>query len=191
VFAALDSLVLTSTAVGTLVMPALVAVSSLRWAMVIVAVPVVVVTLLTFPTLRALDGTLHPSPETAVLQAVPLFKALGRPTLEHLARQLVRVDAAAGSAVITTGEAGDRFFIVESGELEAQVDGHPASTMGPGDCFGEIALLHDTPRTATVIARTDSHLVALERADFLAAVSGDLDLRSRAEALAARRLRTA
>ncbi|MDQ1617171.1 MAG: hypothetical protein QOJ60_3110 [Actinomycetota bacterium] len=191
VFAALDSLVLTSTAVGTLVMPALVAVSSLRWAMVIVAVPVVVVTLLTFPTLRALDGTLHPSPETAVLQAVPLFKALGRPTLEHLARQLVRVDAAAGSAVITTGEAGDRFFIVESGELEAQVDGHAASTMGPGDCFGEIALLNDTPRTATVVARTDSHLLAMERADFLAAVSGDLDLRSRAEALAARRLRTA
>jgi MFS family permease len=191
VFAALDSLVLTSTAVGTLVMPALVAVSSLRWAMVIVAVPVAVVTLLTFPTLRSLDGTLHASPETAVLQAVPLFQALGRPTLEHLARQLVRVDAAAGTAVITTGEVGDRFFIVESGELEAQVDGHSASTMGPGDCFGEIALLNDTPRTATVVAQTDSHLLAMERADFLAAVSGDLDLRSRAESLAARRLRTA
>jgi CRP-like cAMP-binding protein len=97
------------------------------------------------------------------------------------------MSVAAGEVVIRAGDTGDRFYIVADGELEI-VGERLHRTASAGDHFGEIALLQDVPRTATVRAVADSRLYALERGDFLAAVTGHSDVRAAGEAIAAERL---
>jgi CRP-like cAMP-binding protein len=93
--------------------------------------------------------------------------------------------------VIRAGDPGDRFYLVDAGSLRVEpVDG-PSSTLGPGEGFGEIALLRDVPRTASVTAGEDSVLYALGRDRFLAAVTGDAASQQAANALVAFRLGTA
>ena len=89
--------------------------------------------------------------------------------LETLARALVPVRVEAGREVFRQGEVGDRYYIVVSGEVEIVSDGRVVAVTGPGGYFGEIALLRDVPRTATVRAKTDVELRALDRDDFIAA----------------------
>ena len=101
-----------------------------------------------------------------------MFAPLAPTTLERLAMNLVPVRCEAGETVIREGDAGDRFYIVSQGELDADISGATGRRLGAGDAFGEIALLRDVPRTATVTARTDAELYALERDDFLSAVTG-------------------
>lgn len=91
---------------------------------------------------------------------------------EQVASRLVPLTVEAGEAIIREGEEGDRFYIVESGELEVRRDGRIVAERLPGDFVGEIALLREVPRTATVIARTDARVYALGRLDFLDAVTG-------------------
>ena len=93
----------------------------------------------------------------------------------------------AGKAVIRAGEIGDRFYVVADGELDIDVDGIH-STSGRGDFFGEVALLRDVPRTATVTATAPSLLYALDREDFLAAVTGHSAVRAAGEAVVEQRL---
>jgi CRP-like cAMP-binding protein len=100
-----------------------------------------------------------------------MFAPLSLAAKEHLAARLAPVAVPAGARVVTAGDAGDRFYIVDSGDLEITV-GDMHKPARAGDYFGEIALLRDTPRTATVTATTDAHLYELDRADFLAAVTG-------------------
>ena len=86
------------------------------------------------------------------------------------------------------GEAGDRFYVVVDGELDVDADGQPASPLGPGSYFGEIALLRDVPRTATVQARTEAELFALDRDEFISAVTGHPQSRAEADAVIGARL---
>jgi CRP-like cAMP-binding protein len=74
--------------------------------------------------------------------------------------------------VIEAGAAGDRFYIVGEGELVVMPVGGEPRAAGPGDYFGEIALLRDVPRTATVRAETELRLYALGRDEFIGAVTG-------------------
>jgi CRP-like cAMP-binding protein len=104
----------------------------------------------------------------ARLRAVPIFAPLAAPALEGLARSVVPVHAAAGTTVIEQGDAGDRFYVVVDGELAVST----GRTLRRGDSFGEIALLRDVPRTASVRAVTPVRLDALDKETFLTAVTG-------------------
>jgi CRP-like cAMP-binding protein len=129
-----------------------------------------------------------PTREIQLLHSIPIFKPLPAPALDQLASSLVPVTATAGTEVIRKGDHGDRFYILTSGEVEVVSEGQDASTLGPGDYFGEIALLRDVPRTATVRAKTDLQLYALERDEFLSAVTGHPASAEAADAVVASRL---
>ena len=117
-----------------------------------------------------------------------MFAPLGAPELEALARSLEPVEAPAGAAVVREGDPGDRFYAVADGELEVTQAGLPVRTLERGDVFGEIALLRDVPRTATVTPIADSRLYALEKDTFLAAVTGHPQSSRAAGALVRERL---
>ena len=107
----------------------------------------------------------------ALLRGLALFAPLAPPTVEQLARSLSR-STRAGEEVFRQGEPGDSFYVVEDGRVSVNIDGRHVSTVGPGGGFGEVALLRDVPRTATVRAEDDAELLALERDVFVAAVTG-------------------
>ena len=169
VFGALESGLIGTMALGSLVMPILVSTVGLRWGLVVLAVPIIALGLAAMPRLRRLDSTVSEPEGVALLAGVPLFAPLARPLLESLAGALTRVDVPAGTTVVTEGEVGDRFYVVAEGRLDAVHAGAVLSTMRQGECFGEIALLSDVPRTATVTATTDAVLYALDREEFLGA----------------------
>ncbi len=113
-----------------------------------------------------------------LVREVPLFAHLTAPQVAALCRRLRPVRVAAGEAVLRQGEAGDRFYLVRDGELEvrreqgAGGEDEVVARLSRGDTFGEVALLLDVPRTATVRATRDSDLLGLERADFHALLAG-------------------
>ena len=141
------------------------------------------------PRLLRLDAAAEaPAAELSLLRAIPIFAPLPGTPLEHLATRLVPLRVEPGAVVVRQGDSGDRFYVVVEGEIEVTVDGAPVSVLGPGGYFGEIALLRDMPRTATATARTPVVLYALEREDFLAAVTGHAPSELAAEDVASARL---
>ena len=175
-------------ALGSIVAPAVVRLVGPRAALVAVGVILPVLALLAWRRLVEIDRrTPGPAAELTIIDCVPMLTPLSLAAKEHLATTLVPVSVAAGDVVIREGDVGDRFYIVADGELEVVSEGLHV-TAGAGDYFGEIALLRDVPRTATVRAAADSRLYALERGDFLAAVTGHSEVRAAGEAIAAERL---
>ena len=118
---------------------------------------------------------------------MPLFAPLSAPAIEGVARALEPVELAAGTVVIRMGEAGDRFYAIAEGEAEVSRSGTTVALLGRGTGFGEIALLEDVPRTATVTARTDLQLYALEKDPFVTAVTGHASAAQAASALVSTR----
>lgn len=171
VFGALQSLVLAGLALGSVAAPALVSWLGPRGALVAAGLFLPVLLAPLWTGLRRIDasGRVAARP-LALLQAIPMFALLAQPTIERLASLATPVAVPASATVFERGDHGDRFYVIESGRALVGVD--PSSELGPGDFFGEIALLRDTPRTATVRAADDLSLFALERDDFLAAVTG-------------------
>jgi MFS family permease len=131
-----------------------------------------------------------PVMEIALLRCVPFLRELPAPELESLARSLVRVDAETGQVLTTEGDVGDRFYVIADGEVETFTKGGHLRRLGRGEGFGEIALLQDVPRTATCVAVGPVRLFALERDQFIAAVTGHRRSRSLAGRLVDRRLAT-
>jgi hypothetical protein len=188
VLGALWGLAMGGVALGSIVAPAVVRLVGPRAALVAVGAILPVLALLAWRRLVEVDRSAPgPTAELAVIESVSMLTPLSLAAKEHLATSLMPVSVSTGDVVIRAGDTGDRFYIVAEGELEIVGDGLHRSA-GAGDHFGEIALLRDVPRTATVRAVTDSRLYALERGDFLAAVTGHSDVRAAGEAVAAERL---
>jgi MFS family permease len=189
VFGVMESILLAAIGVGSIAAPALLDLVGARTA--------IVLTGLTLPVAVALTGRwlvrLDTLPEAVaahvrLLRELTLFAPLSQPALEQIAVNLRPVAIPAGTAVVREGDPGDEFYIVEQGVLGVTVAGMPGVPIHAGGFFGEIALLRDTPRTATVTATTDCVLLALERDQFLAAVTGHADSAAAADLVAARRL---
>jgi MFS family permease len=181
------SLAMGGVAIGSIAAPLLVEGLGPRPAFVAVGLILPVLTLLTYRRLVEIDGAVVPGPGLELIERVPMFAPLSVATKERVAARLAPVSVEAGEAVIRAGEAGDRFYIVSSGELDVDAAG-AHTTVHEADYFGEIALLRDVPRTATVKALVDTELYALQRDDFLAAVTGHEGAHAAGEAVAAERL---
>jgi len=180
-------LVMGAVAIGSIVAPTVVNVIGPRAAFVVVGSILPLLTFATYRRLLEIDRSVSPAPELELIERVPMFVPLSIAMKERVATKLVPVSVSAGDVVIRAGDAGDRFYIVDQGELEIDADGlHEAA--GAGDYFGEIALLRDVPRTATVKATIDSKLYALQRDDFIAAVTGHSAAHAAGEEIAEARL---
>ena len=173
VFGVQEALAMAATALGAASVPLLVAAFGHRFAFAAAGGIVAVLGLAAVPSLRTLDRRASlPDPDRfALARGVPMFSVLSQPALERLATALVAVDVPHGQTLIREGDPGDRFYLIVEGEAEVSSGGDRVARLGRGDYVGEIALLRDVPRTATVRALTDLKLAALERDDFLAAVS--------------------
>jgi MFS family permease len=189
VLAVLETLYLAATAIGAVVAPVLVTWLGPQGALLAAGLflPVLLVPL--WPGLRRVDATAVIAEEPlALLRAIEMFAQLPEPVLERLAAEATSVTATAGQAVVSRGEAGDRFYVLAEGRATVEIDGREARELGPGDFFGEIALLRDVPRTATVRAVERLRLYALERDDFIAAVTGHAPTLEAAESVVTSRL---
>jgi hypothetical protein len=165
---------LVAIGVGAVVTPAIIRSLGKRWTLVAAGLFMQVLLLAFGPRLVRIDAAANaPAAERLdMLRAINIFAPLSGLVLEQLAQQLIDVEEPAGTAVIVEGDPGDRFYIIAAGEVDVTKDEVHVARLGPGDYFGEIALLRDVPRTATCTAATDARLFALEREDFLAAVTG-------------------
>jgi MFS family permease len=172
---------------GAILAPLLIAGLGVRGALIATGALLPVLAAFWWRRLSTMDEA-GPEPQLALLERVPLFRPLPLPTLEQLAGSLLPVHVARGETVFREGEHGDRFYIVDSGEVVVSIDGKPVNRLGRGAYFGEIALLRDVPRTATVTAETDTDLQALERDEFIAAVTGHAPSADVADAVIASRL---
>jgi MFS family permease len=174
---------------GAVLAPALIAGLGNRGALAAVGAPLPLVALLAWRRLRSLDDTVALAPRNLeLLRRIPIFQPLPLTTLEPLAHELQPVHISAGEVIVRQGEPGDRFYLVDQGEVEVHVDDRPAQRLGPGEYFGEIALLRDVPRTATVVASTDVDLLALGRDVFVTSVTGHPESTEAAHAVIASRL---
>jgi len=189
VFGVLETLLLSALGLGSILAPLVIHLFGIRAALIATGLVLPVVVIAFSRALVALD---RPDPliaeRAALLRAHPIFYPLAEGTLEQLARALEPVAAGASAEIIRQGDHGDRVYLVVSGDLAVEVDGRPAEHLGPGDVFGEIALLRDVPRTASVRAAADSELLTLERDDFLAAVTGHPASAAEADIVVATRL---
>jgi hypothetical protein len=184
----MESAVIGGMALGALAMPALINTIGLRWGLVVIGSSVSALVVLGLPGLRRIDLVIEPPSSLGLLRGVPLLALLPEPTLDALARATQRVEAAAGEAIIREGDPGDLFYVIESGGVEVTKQGRHVATLGSGDYFGEIALLRNVPRTATVTARSDTVLQALDSATFVPAVTGQGEFLEAAETAMTTRL---
>jgi MFS family permease len=181
------SLAMGGLALGSIAAPAVVDVIGARPAFVVVGSILPLLTLLTYRRLAEIDRSVAPAPELELVERVPMFAPLSLAAKERVAANLVPESVPAGEVVIRAGDAGDRFYIVGDGELDVDVEGSHR-TLHRADYFGEIALLRDVPRTATVTANVDTNLYALQRTDFLAVITGHSAAHAAGQAVAEERL---
>ena len=122
------------------------------------------------------------------LAAVPLFEGLSKKQLSQISSLMTPLDIAAGRVLANQGDIGREFMILLEGEIEVARDGKVIAVRGAGDYVGEIALLDDRPRTATLTARTDIVVEVLNRAEFSSLLAEAPELSSQIGATMARRL---
>jgi MFS family permease len=189
VFAVLQSLILAAMALGSVIAAPLVSWLGPRGALVATgAIPPALLIPL-WPTLRRVDaeGAIAAEP-LELLRGIEMFAQLPEPVLERLAAGATTVSVAPFQPAVSQGETGRHFYVIAEGRASVEIDGAEARELGPGDYFGEIALLRDVPRTATVRALDPLRLYAVERDEFIAAVTGHAPTLALAETIVTSRL---
>ena len=190
-FALLEALSMVGLALGSVLVPALVAAGGAEAALIGSGILLPAVALLRIRTLLAIDSMATvPIVEVSLLRSIKIFALLPAPVLESLARNLIPERVPAGNAVIREGEPGDRYYAIADGEVDISVNGRALATRRRGEGIGEIALLKETPRNATAVARTDVLLYALEKEPFVTAVTGHAPAARAAEEVVRERLVT-
>jgi MFS family permease len=175
VFGVLESGVMLGTGIGSGLAPLLLAAFDIRGALIATGLILPTLALLTWRWVSQSDAdAVIPERELELLRGVPMLAPLPMTILEQVAGDLVEVSYADGQPIIRQGEVGDRFYIVAEGNTRVTSDREERAALGPGDSFGEIALLRNVPRTASVYAVGPVTAYALDRDAFCAAVSGDL-----------------
>jgi len=179
VFGINESLQTGAESLGGLAVPILVVAIGPGGALIALGVFLALVAVVAAPVLLRADR-IDPAilRDLAIVRAVPMFSPLSAPVVERLAAYAEHSAAAPGATVITEGEHGDRFYILLTGRVAISAQGRDAGEIGPGGWFGEIALIRDVPRTATVRAIEPTELLAIRREPFLEALTGQA--RSRA-----------
>lgn len=173
VFGLLESLIALAVGLGALVASLLIDLISVPVALITVGALCPILVVAAWRRLRHLDRYMvELDKEIALLHGVPMFQPLPLPAIEQLARGLEPLHVPAAQAVFRQGDPGDRFYVIEMGAADVIGDDRLLTTLGPGDGFGEIALLRRVPRTATVRAATDLELHALTCDRFLPVVTG-------------------
>jgi MFS family permease len=176
VFAVQESTSLLGLALGSALAPLLVGWLSASTAFVPLGAGIAVTAAVCALFVRSLDARAVYRPlEMEALRSVPFLAVLPPYELERLAKDVAWIDVAEGDVVVREGDAGRDFFVVGAGRLAVTVAGEPRPALGAGGWFGEVALLNDVPRTATVIAAEPARLLRVSAADFLAAVTGSAD----------------
>jgi MFS family permease len=174
---------------GAVLAPALIDLVGDRWTLAIVGTPIGIAAALAWPRLRRLDHETTQTPaHVELLRSIPIFAPLPEAVVEQLARDARTIAVPAGGRIVTQGERGDDFYVILRGEVEVATDDKQPQLLQSGESFGEIALLRDVPRTATVTARSEVELLVIGRDGFLSAVTGHPDSAAAAHAVAAARL---
>jgi MFS family permease len=178
-----------SMALGAVLAPLLVASGGPRIALAGTGAVLVVTAVAVRGGVRALDARSDvPEYELRLLRTAPVFAPILPIALERIAARLEPVVVDAGTEVVCQGDPGDCVYLVAEGKFAVETDGRILSTMGPCELFGEMALLRNAPRNATVRALEDSRVYRLERSEFLAAVTGHPVSSQQASDLVATRL---
>ena len=190
VFGVIQMLWLFSLGVGAAVVPLLISLLGIEGALIATGalLPALAVVFASKVVRIDASAAAPDADELRILGSVPIFAPLPGGTLEHLAARLVPLRLDAGTVIVREGDAGDRFYIVAEGEIEVSQYGATIAELEAGGYFGEIALIRDVPRTATVTTRTEAVLYALDRDDFLAAVTGHPPSSEAAETVMSARL---
>jgi MFS family permease len=191
VFAVFESIVTIGVAIGSALTPIAIALLGLRGAMIATGLLLPVAGGLAWRPLMALDERLAVrDSHIEVLRSTPMLRQLPVPSIEYLASRASARSVPAGTSLFRQGDAGDSFFVVAAGEADVISDGATMRTLGTGECFGEIALLRDVARTATVCARDGLVVFEIGRDTFLEVVSGHSTTNTAAHAVVAAHLAT-
>jgi MFS family permease len=173
VFGLQEAAMMAGLALGVLLAPLLVGLLGAQAAFAVAGLFLPVVVLAASSRLRRIDDDAEvPTAELALLQGVPSLAMLPPRILERLAREVRTANFPAAAPVVIEGEPGDLFYVIRTGEVTVRQHGELLRTLGAGDWFGEIALLRDVPRTATVTSVGELTVGTLARESFLEAVTG-------------------
>lgn len=191
VFGVLEGLTMLALVLGSIGAAVLIEAFSVQTALVVIGAFLPVVILLSSGRLLSIDRSAE-APDAdrlQLLRGIPFFASLPAPAMERVAADVFPASVPGGAVFIREGDPGDLFYVIVEGRVKVTRAGHHVSELGPGDYVGEVALLRDVPRTASVTALTPLRLLALEREPFLLAVTGHAGSHEAARAVAEDRTR--
>ena len=192
VFASQETLRLAAAALGSIAAPMLVAVFGIKGALLVAGAIMPLFAVARWGALKAFEtGAPVDQRRYELLRSNAIFQPLPVATLQRVCHDLVPLEVDDGTEVITQGDRGDRFYLIAAGEVTVLKDGVQCGTACSGESVGEIALIRDVPRTATVRARCQTSLLALGRDQFISAVTGYPRSRQLTDELIDSRLRPA